>query len=1218
VTLTWVAPSSNGGAAINGYNIYRGTASGSLSLLTNVGNVLTYTDSNLANGTRYYYQVTATNVAGESARSNERWGTPSTVAPEAPTNPVANGGYRSVVLTWNAPSSDGGSPVTGYKVFRGISSGSLTNIANLGNSLSYTDQNLANGTRYYYQVSAVNGMGEGARTVELSAMTSAVVPTQPMGLAAIAVGGGNISLTWSAPASEGGSAVTDYRIYRGTSSGSETFLASVGTQRSYLDSGLGYGQTLFYQVSATNALGEGGRSSEASASISSSLPSSPQNFVAFSGDSTVSLSWSAPNRDGGTPITGFRIYRGPIVGEESLLGSCVGLSYEDTTAVNGQTYFYKVSAVNSVGEGDCSNEASAMPFGLPHAPIDLEARASNGGASLTWAPPSDNGGRQITSYKIYRGDSPSSTVLLTSTGTGQEYQDSGLVNGDAYYYEVSAVSEIGEGARSQCASVTPGFVPTQPLNLMAMAGNARVSLTWNSPVEDNGYVVSSYSLYRAGADGAFSLLAGLGVTSSYVDNDVVNGEPYRYRVSAGNVFGEGAFSTECTATPMTAPSAPTEFTASGSTGQISLSWKMPLSDGGSKVSGFILLRGSQPATMVQLAQLGAVTSYVDRSLPKGTTYHYALRALNAAGSSDSAMASATTFDVPGAPQGVTVTNGLNAVVVQWSAPAVGGGSPISGYRIFRGGSPSDLSGLAYLSNGSSYSDSGLSPGITYYYAVAALNMVGEGAKSVPCSATTTVLPPSEPIAVKVKVSGNGLSVSWSAPVTDGGSLIIKYRVYRAAGDAPLSACADCIGLEYNDSAVGYGILYRYVIKALNAQGEGQPSLEAKGIVADAPDAVSGLQAVKGNGSVTLTWTVPDDGGSAITSYNIYRGLTLGTEVKIDTVPAKSTYVDSFPPKGQGAYYRVAAVNDVSEGAMSSAVFVSLLKKPTVVRDLRAEVSDGVVQLTWQPPIDDGGDAISGYTVYQAADTGNWQYLISVQTTHFKAEGLENGRTYLFSVAAINSMGQSESNSTIEAVPLGAPDAPGALTAVPYNGLVTLRWEAPAQNGGSPITGYRIYISQNGTYALVAAPDADAISFVCTGLLNGQDYLFSVSAVNGAGEGNRSLPSAATPFSGKAADVGGGSPSGSLVGGGMTTVMLAVTLSAAMIIILGFWSTTRNGRKNANGQTNKEEQTEMKEEKATQTSKPEAAAKPVGQPKGVKVDSAFEDSLRELEELESQL
>jgi len=87
---------------------------------------------------------------------------------------------------------------------------------------------------------------------------------------------------------------------------------------------------------------------------------------------------------------------------------------------------------------------------------------------------------------------------------------------------------------------------------------------------------------------------------------------------------------------------------------------------------------------------------------------------------------------------------------------------------------------------------------------------------------------------------------------------------------------------------------------------------------------------------------------------------------------------------------------------------------------------------------------------------------------------------------------------------------------------------------------------------------------------------------------------------------------------MTTVMLAVTLSAAMIIILGFWSTTRNGRKNANGQTNKEEQTEMKEEKATQTSKPEAAAKPVGQPKGVKVDSAFEDSLRELEELESQL
>jgi fibronectin type 3 domain-containing protein len=71
VQLSWTAPSSSGSSAISHYRIYRGTASGSEVLLTTVGTVLSYKDQNTVSRTRYYYQVSAVNAAGESPRSAE-------------------------------------------------------------------------------------------------------------------------------------------------------------------------------------------------------------------------------------------------------------------------------------------------------------------------------------------------------------------------------------------------------------------------------------------------------------------------------------------------------------------------------------------------------------------------------------------------------------------------------------------------------------------------------------------------------------------------------------------------------------------------------------------------------------------------------------------------------------------------------------------------------------------------------------------------------------------------------------------------------------------------------------------------------------------------------------------------------------------------------------------------------------------------------------------
>src|SRR5947199_6255592 len=241
--------------------------------------------------------------------------------PSAPQNLAATGGNAQVTLTWQAPASDGGSPITNYKIYRGTTSGGETLVATIGNQLSYSDGGLTNGVTYYYQVSAVNNVGEGPRSNEISATPTAPAtpPGAPQGLGATA-GDATVTLTWSAPSSNGGSPITNYRIYRSTTGGGETLQATIGNVLTYSDTSVTNGVTYYYQVSAVSNVGEGPRSNEASATPTAPAgpPGAPQGLVATAGDATVTLTWSAPSSNGGSPITNYRIYRGTSSNGETL------------------------------------------------------------------------------------------------------------------------------------------------------------------------------------------------------------------------------------------------------------------------------------------------------------------------------------------------------------------------------------------------------------------------------------------------------------------------------------------------------------------------------------------------------------------------------------------------------------------------------------------------------------------------------------------------------------------------------------------------------------------------------------------------------------------------------------------------------------------------------------------------------------------------------------
>ena len=177
VGLSWSAPSSNGGATVTDYAVFRSTTSGSESFLANTGGALTYSDSGLMNGTTYYYTVAAINSAGTGALSNERSATPRTT-PGAPILNTPTAGNGTVGLSWSAPTSNGGATITNYAVYRSTTSGSEAFLANTGGALTYSDSGLTNGTTYYYKVAAINSAGTGALSNERSATPSAP-PPQP-------------------------------------------------------------------------------------------------------------------------------------------------------------------------------------------------------------------------------------------------------------------------------------------------------------------------------------------------------------------------------------------------------------------------------------------------------------------------------------------------------------------------------------------------------------------------------------------------------------------------------------------------------------------------------------------------------------------------------------------------------------------------------------------------------------------------------------------------------------------------------------------------------------------------------------------------------------------------------------------------------------------------------------------------------------------------------
>ena len=727
-------------------------------------------------------------------------GQSSSTVPDKPALTATVISASQVNLSWTTP-SNGGSPITGYKIEYKIIPGSYSLLVQInGNTTTtYSHTGLQSDKYYVYHIFAINSVGNSEWAAEVIGHTEQpqnIVPNPPTSLTARAVSPTQINLSWTAPTNNGGPPVTGYKIEEKVGTGSFTVIVTNtgNTNTSYSRTSLTTGTSYTYRIFAINSVGPSTTSNEASATptptSSITLPSPPTNLSATKVSQTqVNLSWNAPSDNGGSAITGYKIEEKVGTGSFTVIVANTGntnTSYSRTGLTAGMTYTYKVSAINSAGTSSPSNEVTSSQtiIAVPNPPSNLVvASASPTQLNLSWKAPSDNGGPAVTGYKIeVKSGSNPYAVLVSNTGSVTSYPHSGLTTGTTYTYKVSAINSVGTSAPSNEVSAKP-IKTIVPTSLTAVATSpTQIRLTWFAPSETFGQTISGYKIERKISEGTFITIVDNtnSQTTTHSISGLTTGTTYTFVVSASYPLGASGQSNEASATPTptstappaspppsstptptpsppqqtgTSPNPPTSLTARAvSPTKINLFWVEPTNNGGSLVVGYrIEMKSSGGSWSTLTTNTGyATTTYPKDGLITGAQYTFRVSAINSIGtSSPSNEASATPKsssepEVPASPTDLTPKAiSSTQINMTWKAPIDNGGLAITGYKISQKVGSNTYRTLVddTKSTNTSYLHSNLTADVMYTYKVSTINSVGTGNPSNEASATTTAPTP---------------------------------------------------------------------------------------------------------------------------------------------------------------------------------------------------------------------------------------------------------------------------------------------------------------------------------------------------------------------------------------------------------------------------------------------------------------------------------------------
>ena len=813
-----------------------------------------------------------------------------TTPPTVPTgvNAVA-ASATSVNVSWSA-STDAGTGVAGYRIFRNNVSVATTT------ATSYADTGLTAQTTYSYQVAAYDAAtpaNESARStpavnVTTPAAPDTTPPTVPAGLNAVATGPTAVNLSWTA-STDAGTGVAGYRIFRNNVSVATT------TATSYADTGLTAQTTYSYQVAAYDAAVPANESARSTPAVNVTTPAAPDTTpptvptgvnAGAASPTSVNVSWSA-STDSGTGVAGYRIFRNNV-----SVATTTSLGYVDTGLTPQTTYSYQVAAYDvAIPPNESARSTPAVNVTTPAAPDTTPPTVPTGlstnatsptSVNLTWTASSDTG-TGVAGYRIFRDN-----VAIGTSGT-TSYVDSGLQSQTTYSYQVAAYDAAvppNESARSTPAVNATTPAPSSFVLRINAGGGPYLDLQARQWSADTGY--------NTGSSGATSSpIAGTADDPLYQSErwDASAAPELAYSFAVPN----GAYTVNLHFAEISSWAA-----SVGRRFDVTIEGQLVLDDFdiNAQVGTFTALVRSFNVT-VSDGQLNIVFTHVAEN-PKIS----AIEVLGQSGVADTTP--------PTVPTGVNgIATGSTTASLSWTG-STDAGTGVAGYRIFR----NNVS--VATTAATSYADSGLTPQTTYSYQVAAYDAAvpaNESARSTPAVNVTTsaapdTTPPTVPGGVNAVATGpNAVNVSWTASA-DAGTGVAGYRIFRNNVSVATTATT-----SYADTGLTPQTSYSYQVAAYDAAtppNESARSTPAVNVTTPAvvdttpPTVPTGVNAAAtGSTSVNLSWTASTDAGTGVAGYRIFRN-----NVSVATTAATS-YADAGLTPQTTYSYQVAAYDGAS-------------------------------------------------------------------------------------------------------------------------------------------------------------------------------------------------------------------------------------------------------------------------------------------------------------------
>uniref|UniRef100_A0A8C6UBN4 Titin n=1 Tax=Neogobius melanostomus TaxID=47308 RepID=A0A8C6UBN4_9GOBI len=836
------------------------------------------------------------------------------------------------------------------------------------------------------------------------------------------------------------------------------------------------------------------------------------------------LHWSHPSHDGGASISHYIIEKR----ETSRLSWTVvepkiqAISYKITKLLPGNEYIFRVTAVNKYGVGEPLESEPVVarnPFTTPSAPSTPEAGAiTRDSIVLTWERPENDGGASIEGYVLEKRDKDGIrwTKCNKKRLTDLRFRCTGLNEGHSYEFRVSAENAAGVGkpsAPTQYIKACDATYPPGPINNPKVIDHSSttVSLSWSRPIYDGGASITGYMVEVKDATDDEWLIStpytGVQATNYTVKKLKENAE-YNFRISAINCEGVGEY-VELPGTVIAA-----EKTEAPEIELDADLRKMVNVRATATLRLFVTIKGKpEPevrwskadGTLNERAQIEVTTSYtmlVIENVDRFDTGKYVLTLENLSGSK-SAFINVRVLDSPSAPTNLEVKDvKRSSVSLSWEPPLIDGGAKISHYIVEK----REQKRMAFTS--------------VYFFRVLAVNELGVGlpASTEAVKVSEAPLPPGK--IVLVDVTRHTVTLSWEKPDHDGGSKITNYVVeMQPKGDDKWTVCSESKALEATIDGLTTGEEYSFRVTAVNDKGCSDPKpLACPVVVKDITveptfNLLFNTYSVKAGDDLKID--VPFKGRPQPEVSWKKDGHTLKQTTRVNVVNSKtsSKILIKDATKDDVGKYEITLTSSV--GTNKAEISVIILDKPGPPSNIKVdEVSADFICLSWDPPSYDGGCQINNYVVEKRdTTTTTWQIVsATVARTSIKVTRLTQGKEYQFRIAAENRYGKSHSIDSAPVIaqypfePPGPPTNLHVASATKYGMLV--EWGRPANDGGSPVTGYHVECKDQSSilWSKVSRGLIAENQFKMTGVEEGLLYQFRVYAENIAGIGPCTKPS----------------------------------------------------------------------------------------------------------------